>query len=499
MQEGGSDAIALLLKFNDGEEEGIRLYMKELPVKKNEAYTVEIIDNGFEGEGIARIDGFTIFVPNAIKGETCEILIVKVLASHGYGKLIRIINPSEQRVEPDCATYKRCGGCDLRHVKYEYTLELKKNAVQSLVNKGLKNKIQVSRTIGMNNPFYYRNKAQFPVGINEKGEPTVGVFAQRTHTIIPIKECLIQTQISQKIANRIVEFIKENNFTVYNEQTQEGLFRHVVIKVGIKTNQVMCILVLNEKDEIKEKYNSSNSKSESEKLENLVEMLKQEFPEIKTIVKNINNKNTNVILGNKNINLYGEGYIEDILGEYKFKISPMSFYQVNPVQAEILYNTAIEAAQLSQEDTLFDLYCGIGTIGIFASKKVKQVYGIEIVEQAIEDAKENAKINNVQNAEFICGDVEFAFDELINKKKITPTVIIVDPPRKGLDDKTIQNILKLKIKKFVYVSCNPATMVRDIAKMEDEYEVQRIQPVDMFPFSKHVECVSVLHRKSLEK
>ena len=312
---------------------------------------------------------------------------------------------------------KRCGGCDLRHVKYEYTLELKKNAVQSLVNKGLKNKIQVSRTIGMNNPFYYRNKAQFPVGINEKGEPTVGVFAQRTHTIIPIKECLIQTQISQKIANRIVEFIKENNFTVYNEQTQEGLFRHVVIKVGIKTNQVMCILVLNEKDEIKEKYNSSNSKSESEKLENLVEMLKQEFPEIKTIVKNINNKNTNVILGNKNINLYGEGYIEDILGEYKFKISPMSFYQVNPVQAEILYNTAIEAAQLSQEDTLFDLYCGIGTIGIFASKKVKQVYGIEIVEQAIEDAKENAKINNVQNAEFICGDVEFAFDELINKKK----------------------------------------------------------------------------------
>ena len=261
----------------------------------------------------------------------------------------------------------------------------------------------------------------------------------------------------------------------------------------------MCILVLNEKDEIKEKYNSSNSKSESEKLENLVEMLKQEFPEIKTIVKNINNKNTNVILGNKNINLYGEGYIEDILGEYKFKISPMSFYQVNPVQAEILYNTAIEAAQLSQEDTLFDLYCGIGTIGIFASKKVKQVYGIEIVEQAIEDAKENAKINNVQNAEFICGDVEFAFDELINKKKITPTVIIVDPPRKGLDDKTIQNILTLKIKKFVYVSCNPATMVRDIAKMEDEYEVQRIQPVDMFPFSKHVECVSVLHRKSLEK
>ena len=467
--------------------------LKEISVNKNEKYIVDIVDNGFEGEGIAKINGYTIFVPNAIKGEKCEILIVKVLSSHGYGKIVKIIEQSDERVETDCETYKRCGGCDLRHMKYEYTLKLKKEIVQSLVNKEIKNKIEVKNTIGMENPFYYRNKAQFPVGINEQQEPVIGVFAQRTHTIVPIKECLIQNKISQKIATRIVEIIKENNITVYNEQTQKGLFRHIVIKVGIKTNQVMCILVLNEENGTKEKGNSLEI--ENKKIDELVEKLKQEFPEIKTIVKNINNKNTNVILGNININLYGNGYIEDILGEYRFKISPMSFYQVNPIQAEILYNTAIEAAKLDKEDTLFDLYCGIGTIGIFASKKVKQVYGIEIVEQAIEDAKENAKINNVQNAEFICGDVEFAFDELINKKKITPTVIIVDPPRKGLDDKTIQNILKLKIKKFVYVSCNPATMVRDIAKMEDEYEVQRIQPVDMFPFSKHVESVAVLNIK----
>ena len=290
-----------------------------------------------------------------------------------------------------------------------------------------------------------------------------------------------------------LEIIKENNLTVYNEQTQKGLFRHIVIKVGIKTNQVMCILVLNEENGTKEKGNSL--KIENKKIDELVEKLKQEFPEIKTIVKNINNKNTNVILGNININLYGNGYIEDILGEYRFKISPMSFYQVNPIQAEILYNTAIEAAKLDKEDTLFDLYCGIGTIGIFASKKVKQVYGIEIVEQAIEDAKENAKINNVKNAEFICGDVEFAFDKLINKKGIKPTAIIVDPPRKGLDEKTIQNILKLQTKKVVYVSCNPATMVRDIAKMEEKHRIEKIQPVDMFPFSKHVECVSVLYLK----
>ena len=464
--------------------------------RKNDIVTLKIEDCGIDGEGIGKADGFTVFVKDAVIGDTVRAKIMKAKKNYGYGRLEEIITPSPDRVEPKCQFARQCGGCQLQALSYEKQLEFKTSKVRGHLERiGGFTDIPMEKILGMDQPFHYRNKAQFPVGINEKGEPTVGVFAQRTHTIIPIKECLIQTQISQRIANRIVEFIKENNFTVYNEQTQEGLFRHVVIKVGIKTNQVMCILVLNEKDEIKEKYNSSNSKSESEKLENLVEMLKQEFPEIKTIVKNINNKNTNVILGNKNINLYGEGYIEDILGEYKFKISPMSFYQVNPVQAEILYNTAIEAAQLSQEDTLFDLYCGIGTIGIFASKKVKQVYGIEIVEQAIEDAKENAKINNVQNAEFICGDVEFAFDELINKKKITPTAIIVDPPRKGLDDKTIQNILKLKTKKLVYVSCNPATMVRDIAKMEDEYEVQRIQPVDMFPFSKHVESVAVLNLK----
>ena len=245
----------------------------------------------------------------------------------------------------------------------------------------------------------------------------------------------------------------------------------------------MCILVVNEK------------KANNEIEHDIVKVLCAQYPEIKTIVKNINNENTNVILGKENINLYGDGYIEDKLGEYIFKISPMSFYQVNPVQAEILYNTAIEAASLSKDDVLFDLYCGIGTIGIFASKYVKQVYGIEIVPQAINDAVENARINNIKNAEFMVGDVEISFDELINKKNIVPTAIIVDPPRKGLDDKTIQNILKIKPEKLVYISCNPATMVRDLSKMEEIYNINRIQPVDMFPFTKHVECVAVLNLK----
>ena len=449
--------------------------MNNIPVKKNEEYVVEILDNGFGGEGIAKIEGFTIFIPNAIKGEKCEILIVKVLTSHAYGKLLKIIPASPERVEVDCSTYKRCGGCDLRHMTYDNTLELNKNAVQSLVNKSLKQKVEAEKTIGMENPFYYRNKAQYPLGLDKDGNPACGIFAQRTHTIIPIDKCFIQTEISQEIAKTILEFIKENNISVYNEENQTGLFRHIVVKVGKYTNEVMCILVINGKNFPKE--------------EKLVELLCNKHKNIRTIVKNINDKNTNVILGKENINLYGDGYIEDKLGDYTFKISPLSFYQINPVQAERLYNIAIESANLNKEDILFDLYCGIGTIGIFASKYVKKVYGIEIVEQAIKDAKENAKMNDIQNIDFIVGDVEQAFDELINKKNIISTAIIVDPPRKGLDDRTIENIIKVSPNRLVYISCNPATMVRDLAKLEDTYTITKIQPVDMFPYTKHVECV----------
>lgn len=452
--------------------------MNKSSVVKNEKYVVDIIDNGFEGEGIAKIDGLTVFVPGSIKGEKCEILIVKVLASHAYGKIVNIIKKSENRKESDCATYKRCGGCSLRHMTYEHTLKLKRQVVQNLVNKGLKEKVEVLETIGMENPYNYRNKAQYPVGLNSDGQPEVGVFAQRTHTIIPIQTCLIQTEISQKIAKTIIDFVKEKNIQVYNEENQKGLLRHIVIKVGKYTNQVMCILVVND------------SKFDQE--QELVKLLCEKYPGIKTIVKNINNKNTNVILGKENINLYGNGYIEDKLGEYTFKISPMSFYQVNPVQAEILYTTAINQANLDKNDILFDLYCGIGTIGIFASKYVNKVYGIEIVPQAIEDAKENAKINDVKNIEFICGDVEVAFDELINKEKIVPSAIIVDPPRKGLDNKTVENIAKIQPAKLVYISCNPATMVRDLAKLEEIYNIKTIQPVDMFPWTNGVESITIL-------
>ena len=389
----------------------------EVPVKKNKEYLVEIIDQGFEGEGIAKIEGFTIFIEGAIKGEKCRILIVKVTSSHAFGKLVEILEKSKYRVEPDCATYKRCGGCNLRHIDYEETLNIKQNTVQNLVNKTLNNKIKVEMTVGMGNPYNYRNKAQYPVGFDKSGEPVMGVYAKRTHEIIPMRNCMIQNPVSEKIANVVLGFFIKNNIPIYNEKNGEGLLRHIVIKVGIKTHEIMCILVLNKKELKKEKE--------------LIKVLIREFPEIKTIVKNYNMKNTNVILGNENEVIYGDGYIYDELGDYTFKISPLSFYQINPIQTEALYNIAIEMADLKKTDTLFDLYCGIGTIGIFASPYVNKVYGIEIVKQAIEDAKENANINNIRNIEFFAGDVEKVFENVLKEHNVKPDVIRSEERRVG--------------------------------------------------------------------
>ncbi len=456
----------------------------EIPVKKNNEYEVEIIDNGYEGEGIAKINDFTIFIPGAIEGERCKILIVKVNKTFAFGKLIEVTQKSNNRVQADCSTYKRCGGCSLRHIKYEETLNIKRENVQNLVNKSLNKSITVNKVIGMESPFYYRNKLQYPVGKNKNGEPIMGVFANRTHEIIPVENCLIQNREAEMVAKRVFEFIKDNEISIYDENTRTGAIRHIIVKIGVKTNEIMCIVVTN--------------KSKFEREQELVEAIAGEFHNVKTIIKNINNKNTNVILGQKNVVLYGDGFIYDKLGEYTFKISANSFYQTNPIQTETLYNRAIEFAKLNKEDVLCDLYCGIGTIGIFASKKVKKVYGIEIVEEAVDAAKENAEINNVDNIEFIAGDVEKAFKELIEVRRVQPTVVIVDPPRRGLDTTTIGKILELEVERVVYVSCNPATMVRDMKLLEEKYEVGEIQPVDMFPYTSHVEVCALLELKNCQ-
>ena len=305
----------------------------------------------------------------------------------------------------------------------------------------------------------------------------MGVYSNRSHNIVPISNCYIQNKLCNNIAQDIFKFIKENKISIYNEKTLKGTVRHIIVRIGVKTNEVLVTIVVND----------NNFKKEKE----LVEYISKKYEQIKSIVKNYNTKNTNVILGEKNEIIFGKGYIYDILGEYKFKISPLSFYQVNPIQTEVLYSTAIRYAGKNKEIAL-DLYCGIGTIGIFASKNFKKVYGIEKIPQAIEDAKENAKINNVKNIEFYAGDVEAKWPEILKNIDEPPTTVFVDPPRKGLDNKTNNLLKKLEPKKIIYISCNPATLARDLKELEEKYVVNAIQAVDMFPYTSHVECVSLL-------
>ncbi|MBR3133927.1 MAG: 23S rRNA (uracil(1939)-C(5))-methyltransferase RlmD [Clostridia bacterium] len=445
----------------------------EIPIKKNEEYIVNIVDYGTNGEGIAKVDNFTIFINNALKGEKCKIHILKVLSSYAYGKVIEIIEPSDKRINPDCNMFYLCGGCDLRHVDYKETLRIKQEKVQNLVNKTLDKKIVVNKAIGMDNPLYYRNKAIFPVNNDKK----IGFYKKRTHDIIELdieKEyCKIHSSKSQEIAQFTLDIFEGD---IYNSKTKSGVLRNIMIREGFKTGEFMLVLV----------------QTTNEVLIDVDKIIKK-YPQIKTIIINKNSKNTNVILSRDNKVVYGKGYISDKLGDYFFKISPNSFYQVNPVQTERIYNFAIEKAELKKTDILCDLYCGIGTIGIFASKYVNKVYGIEIVPEAITDAKQNAQDNNIHNIEFIEGDVEKAFNDFINKD-VKPNVVIVDPPRKGLDAKTVQSLNNLKLEKLVYISCNPATMVRDLKELKETYKIKEIQPVDNFCYTSHVETIAILEK-----
>ena len=449
-------------------------------IKKNQEYIVEIVDQGYQGEGIAKIDNMPVFIQGAIKGERVKILIVKVQTSYAFGKILEIMETSKNRVEEDCETFSKCGGCSLRHISYEETLRIKTEIVRNSLYKELKKEVEVNECIGMKDPIGYRNKLLYPVSINKEGKPVIGIYAQRTHDIIETKKCYIQNTQCEIIAKDIFEFLVENKIEIYNEKTLKGTLRHIVVRIGIKTNEIMCILVLNKDKLAKEKE--------------LVEYIVKKYPNIKTIVKNINSENTNVILGNENKTIYGEGYIYDILGEFKFKISPLSFYQVNPIQTEVLYNTAIEYAKLTGEETVFDLYCGVGTIGIFASKKAKKVYGIEIIEDAIKDANENAKINNINNIEFLVSDVGADLVSALIEEK-TPDAIFIDPPRKGCDKATIETLLEVLPKKIVYISCNPATLARDINLLQEKYLLEKVQPVDMFPYTHHIETACLLKLK----
>ncbi len=444
-------------------------------VQKNEEFEVEILDMGFEGEGIAKIDGYTVFIKGALKGEKVKIKILKANKDYGFAKLLEVLTPSENREIPMCKVFSKCGGCNLQHMDYKSQLQLKTDLVKNTLKKSLGYEPSIEPMIGMFIPYGYRNKVQYPVS-NGK----IGFYAGRTHSLIENEKCYIQNEYIDELAKNVFELTQKYGVSTYDEKNGKGILRHIVARIGINTEEVMLVLVTN-----REKLPNA---------ENIVNELKAKYPQLKSIIQNINTEKGNVILGQKCKTLYGQDYIEDELEGYRFKIAPLSFYQVNPQQTAVLYTVAKEFAELTGKENVFDLYCGIGTISIFVADKAKNVFGVEIVPQAIENAKANAKLNKIENAEFICGSAEEVIPQKYKEGK-TADVVFLDPPRKGCDVKLLETLKEMQAEKIVYISCNPATLARDLKYLLDSgYELKKVQPVDMFPQTCHVETVVLLEK-----
>ncbi len=468
--------------------------------KKNELVEVYIEDMSDSGEGIGHVAGMTFFVKNAVIGDYVEAGITKVKKTYCYARTNKVIRESEFRKNPTCSIYSPCGGCQLQQLSYEKQLEFKRKKVADCFRRigGFKvscdseentltgtreslsdesESLFINPVIGMENPANYRNKAQFPFGVGKDGAPVAGFYAGRTHSVIPTGYCGIEFPGHEEILSTIMEYVSAVGESVYDEKTGRGTLRHVLMRKGFATGEIMVVMVINAdglRDEIL-----------------LAEKLKK-IPGMTSIQVNINKDNTNVILGDACRTLYGSDYIVDKIGDVSFRISALSFYQVNPVQTVKLYRTAAEFAGLTGEETVWDLYCGIGTISLFLAKQAKKVYGVEIVPQAIEDAKRNAVLNGIENAEFFVG----AAEDVYNEKKYPADVVVVDPPRKGIDESLVKGIAAMQPKRIVYVSCDPATLARDCKRFGEEgYKVLKVQPTDMFPETVHVECVILMSRK----
>ena len=449
--------------------------------KKNDVVTVTIEDMGLDGEGIGKVEGFTLFIKDAVIGDVVEAKLMKVKKNYGYARLMKLVTPSPYRVEPKCPVYRQCGGCQIQALDYQEQLKFKERKVRGNLERigGFKD-IPMEPIMGMDQPYHYRNKAQFPVGTDKNGEIITGFYAGRTHDIIPNTKCYLGVSVNEEILNIVLEFMKQYHVTAYNEATGKGLVRHVLIRTGFTSKEIMVSLVIN-----------GRKLPHSEKL--VEELVKIEG--MTSITLNVNTKKTNVILGDEVLLLWGETYIKDNIGDIVYQISPLSFYQVNPVQTKKLYETALEYAGVKGEETVWDLYCGIGTISLFLAQKAKQVYGVEIVPQAIEDARRNAKLNGIENAEFYVGKAEEVLPELYEKEGIYADVIVVDPPRKGCDEKCLETIVKMKPERVVYVSCDSATLARDLKYLcGNGYEVRRVRACDMFPMTGHVETVVLMSR-----
>ena len=450
-------------------------------LSKNKEYIVDIVDIGQGGVGIGKYEGFTVFVDGGLVQDKIKVKITKSKKNYAVGDIVEIIEKSPFRVERKCSeSLRQCGGCQIQELDYQKQLDVKTNEVKQVISRiGKLDDVVIHDTLGMEHPFRYRNKAQFPIQ-KKDNMPVIGFYKKKSHDLISTDECIIQHEVNDKIIKIIKTYIRAYNVSIYDEKTHKGLLRHLVTKVGFTTGEVMIVLVANGK---KLPY-----------LKELASVLKENIPGFKTLVVNVNTQKTNVILGKENIVAYGDGMIRDYIGELVFEISPLSFFQVNPLQTEVLYNKALEYANLGENDTVFDIYCGIGTISLFLAQKAKKVYGIEIVEDAIKDAKRNAKINNMDNVEFYVGKAEEVVPKMYKEGK-RANVVVVDPPRKGCDEKVLDTIVSMEPDRVVYVSCNPSTLARDLAYLNERgYKCHEIQPVDMFPHSVHVENVAWLSR-----
>ena len=468
---------------------------------KNDIIEIEIIDQGTTGEGIGKVDGYALFVKDAVIGDVVKVKIMKAKKNFAFAKLLEVVKPSPYRVEPLCPVANRCGGCQLQAMNYKQQLEFKEKKVYNNIKRigGIED-FEMKPIIGMkelavkgyedNGPFHYRNKAQFPVGMDREGNIVSGFYAGRTHSIISVDNCLLGIEKDGDVNGTVMHIVKTfmniYNIKPYDEKTHKGLVRHVLIRIGAFTNEIMVCVVIN-----------GNKLPHSQEL---VEQLLQ-IDGMTSICLNVNKEKSNVILGKEIINMYGKDYIEDYIGDVKFRISPLSFFQVNPIQTEKLYNKALEYANLTGKETVWDLYCGIGSISLFLAKAAKKVIGVEIVPEAIDNARENDAINGMENTEFLVGAAEEVvpkyFDEHKNQPECKPDVIVVDPPRKGCDQVLLDTIVKMNPERIVYVSCDSATLARDLKWLEEHgYKLKEATPCDMFGQTVHVETVALLSKLS---
>lgn len=467
-------------------------------MKKNDVFTVTIEDMGEDGAGIGKTDGYTWFIKDALIGDVIQASVMKMKKNYGFARLVKILEPAPGRVEPQCPVARACGGCQLQELDYREQLRFKERKVYNHLKRiggmdrlflpedtekaaGVLDAVVMEPIIGMEDPWRYRNQAQYPVGLGKDGQLAAGFYAGRTHSLIPAPglDCLLGCQENKELLKIILDFMKEYKIPSYDEAAHQGLVRHVLLRKGFSSGGLMVCLVINGE--------------ELPHCGELAERLREAG--VSSVSYSVNTERTNVIMGTRIVNLYGPGYITDTIGDIEYRISPLSFYQVNPVQTEKLYGTALEFADLSGGETVWDLYCGIGTISSFLAKKAGKVYGVEIIPQAIEDARENARRNGIENVEFFVGKAEEVLPEQYERNHVHADVIVVDPPRKGCDPVCLETILKMAPERVVYVSCDSATLARDVKFLEENgYRATRVRPVDMFPMGGHCECVVKLER-----